>query len=104
MNNKSLFPDNVISIKEVRNSRYAENKRHSCAHKNLLVNKQLAELECADCGSLLNPVQWILSMMHEFIDMEESYQRLSDLRKQINDRTKTKCQHCNRITLIRGLK
>lgn len=104
MTNDALFPDKVISIKQVHNSRYAEKMRQSCTHKNVLVDERLADLECADCGSILNPVKWILSMANEFRRMEESYRRLNDLRKKIDDRAKTKCQHCNRITLIRGLK
>lgn len=104
MNNKSLFPDNVISIKQAHNSPYAKSKRQSCAHKNVLVDERLAELECADCGALLNPIKWLLNMMHEFRRMEESYVRLNTLREQIAERSRTKCQHCNRTTLIRGLK
>lgn len=104
MNNESLFPDNVISIKQAHNSPYAKSKRQSCAHKNVLVDEQLAELECADCGSLLNPIKWLLNMTHEFRRMDESYGKLNTLRQQIAERSRTKCQHCNRITLIRGLK
>lgn len=50
MNNEPLFPDNVISIKQAYNSPRAKSKRQSCAHKNVLVDERLAELECADCG------------------------------------------------------
>lgn len=101
MNNEPLFPDNVISIKQVHNSRLAEKRRHSCVHKNVLVDDQLAELECADCGSLLNPVKWILNMRSEFTRMSDSYQRLNTLRQKIAERSRTKCQHCNRITTLK---
>ena len=104
MNNESLFPDNVISIKQVYNSPYAKSKRQSCTHKNVLVDERLAELECADCGSLINPIQWILNMRSEFARMSGSYQKLNTLRQKIAERSRTKCQHCNRITLIGGLK
>ena len=104
MSNETLFPDNVISIKQAHNSRNAKSKRQSCAHKNILVDERLSELECADCGSLLNPIKWLLNMTHEFRRMDESYAKLNTLREQIDERSRTKCQHCNRITIIRGLK
>lgn len=75
---------------------------HRCRHTNFIVDQKLGYVECGKCGEKLNPM-WVL----EQFCYDESYVRnnLDSLRasvKAMEKRVRTKCQHCGKMTRVRG--
>lgn len=77
-----------------------------CEHKGpYYVDRQLAAVECGDCGAHLNPV-YVLEMLA----CDETYwnqrlkdvqQYLAEIREALHARTRTKCTHCGNMTAIK---
>lgn len=108
--------DKIVSIKSgkpverVYETTLIDNSRrynqHKCPHKGpFIIDKALATVECNDCGALLNPL-YVLELMAYRETYWNMRQRdlskyLSELNKEIEDRTKTRCTHCGNMTAIR---
>lgn len=72
-----------------------------CRHNHgYIVDGKLAEVTCAGCKEKLNPI-WVLEQLmnkeHRFHELHERYQ---DEMKRLGTRSKTKCQHCQKMTRI----
>lgn len=80
--------------------------QQACSHKGpFTVDSKLGTVECGDCGALLNPM-YVL----ERLALKETYwnqrqkdltEYLTEINKEIEDRTRTRCTHCNNMTAIR---
>lgn len=77
-------------------------KAPGCDHlfAQYIVNQAEAEVECARCGTRLNPM-WVLSQIathdRRYADSQKRYQ---DEQRRLAERTRTKCQHCGQMTRI----
>lgn len=71
-----------------------------CYHGPFVVDSDNAEVTCKTCGEKLNP----MVVLHRLACKETQYhlaaQRYQDEMKRLNDRARTKCQHCGKITRI----
>jgi ribosomal protein S27E len=99
-NENGKIHERSISIKK------KEAKFGSCKHDSVLVDKDLWNIECADCGEILDPIQYLVNLAGEetlskfrLDTMQEEYMRIEDVLKK---RTHTKCEHCGKSTKITG--
>lgn len=90
-------PANVISLQEAR-SRFSPGR---CRHMSLIVDEELATVECVTCGEKLNPV----AVLSRFATKESELQRRIDSLKKLNTaldaKIRCKCQHCGQMTRVR---
>lgn len=65
-----------------------------------LVDNSKDEVECKTCGAKLNPI-WVLRQLasHE-TRWHETSKRYADEMKRLSDRSRTKCEHCHKLTRI----
>ncbi len=83
-----------------------EHRRKKCYHQSVfLIDKRSEHIECKECGEQLNPM-WVLEELQRRRSRWES--RVAKLReeipraeKELTSRTRTKCQHCKKMTPIR---
>lgn len=65
-----------------------------------LIGEAEAEVTCGRCGEKLNPM-WVLGQLanreHQWHRLHNQYQ---DEIKRLNERSRTKCQHCGKMTTI----
>jgi len=80
-------------------------KHVECDHlmATYIINEREADVECGRCGTRLNPM-WVLKELatsdRRYAQMKESAKQASERRA---DRVRCKCQHCGKMTRIRGL-
>lgn len=71
-----------------------------CFHGPFIVDSDNAEVTCAKCKEKLNP----MVVLHRLAIKESQYraaaERYQEEMKRINERARTKCQHCGKITRI----
>jgi ribosomal protein S27E len=71
-----------------------------CFHKQFLIDAEKAEVECADCHALLNPL-WVLAQLaHRDHRFHEAHRRYAEEMKRLEERSRTRCQGCGRMTRI----
>jgi ribosomal protein S27E len=71
-----------------------------CRHLHTEIDPKRSEVKCLDCKVLLNPI-WLLEQLSR--EDERLFRRWAELRATIqsmNERTKTKCKHCGKMTPI----
>ena len=73
----------------------------SCLHRHgFTVDETLAEVKCKSCGEKLNPI-WVLHQIaHAESRFHELHARYHDELKRLNERMRTKCEHCGNMTRI----
>lgn len=97
---ESIKPDErkVISLQAAR-ERY-EAKR--CRHLNMLVDRDKAMVECADCKAQMNPIE----VLYRFATEESMLQRHRAARREevarLEARRRCRCQHCGKLTKWRA--
>lgn len=77
-------------------------KGGGCSHLfcGYVVDEALAEVECGRCGAKLNPM-WVLTRLaNEDRRMAELRERYQDEQRRLSERSRTKCQHCGKMTRI----
>jgi hypothetical protein len=72
-----------------------------CWHRHgYIVDERLAQVTCAACKAPLNPI-WVLNQLalseSRFHELHARYQ---DELARLNDRSRTKCEHCGAMTRI----
>ena len=76
-------------------------KRDKCYHEQFVVDQAKAEVECGTCGERLNPM-WVLQQLtardSRFHDAHRIY---NETMKRLDERVRTKCDHCGKMTRIR---
>lgn len=65
-----------------------------------IVDEGLAEVECGDCGAKLNPMWVLCRLATEDRRYHEAAKRYHEEMKRLRERTRTKCEHCGRMTCI----
>lgn len=72
----------------------------ACRHLHTEIDPQKAEVTCLDCKALLNPI-WLLEQLSR--EDDRLFRRWAELKATIqamDERTKTKCKHCGKMTPI----
>jgi len=72
-----------------------------CYHtRGYAVDERLAEVKCKTCGEKLNPI-WVLNQIaHAESRFHELHARYQDELQRLNERMRTKCEHCGDMTRI----
>lgn len=79
---------------------YEVGKHTKCSHAHFIVDDAKAEVECGACGERLNPV-WVLAQLCSADSrFHQARARYVDETKRLNERTRTKCDHCGQMTSI----
>jgi ribosomal protein S27E len=91
----------VISLEVVRADRRLRAIRKQCQHARVLIDTQLNNLECRDCGARLNPVEHLASLVEEWVHVKRLYEAYQKEKEYVESRKKVKCQHCGHFTYIR---
>jgi hypothetical protein len=65
-----------------------------------LVDEALAEVECGKCGAKLNPMWVLVRLANEDRRLNESQRRYQEEMARLNERERTKCEHCGQMTRI----
>jgi len=75
-------------------------KRVGCRHLHVIVNEERANCRCKDCGEILSP----MAVLCRFAKEESRYVyegvALYNKRKKLTEKSRTKCQHCGRMTHV----
>jgi hypothetical protein len=97
---KVTLPGNVISIEVARASRRVRRLEGKCAHTNMTIHA-VDGLVCADCDKQLNPIGWIIERMEDLNAIGYREKELNAVAKKLDERTRTKCVHCQKMTPVR---
>ena len=93
--------EKTISIKAKTNGR---RKPKDCKHRHVMVDEELWGVECRDCGEKLDPIAYLVRLANDEADMEWRVDELRQERNRIMDilalKTKTRCEHCRKMTTI----
>ena len=73
---------------------------YKCSHKRYVIDPQLAQVECADCKEKLDPMFALIALSQQETRFHELHERYQDELKRLNERLRTKCEHCNKVTRI----
>lgn len=84
--------DNERVLTEVHN--------YACMHKRFTVDERLQEVVCRDCKVKLNPMYALLSLSRQENRYHELHARYQDELARLAARSKTKCEHCDKMTRI----
>lgn len=101
-------PENVLQLKVPFKKPAPEDvvlivERTKCMHfGRFLVDATKAEVTCRDCGEKLNPMFVLGRLASEETRWHESFKRYQGQMKRLNERSRTKCQHCGQMTRISG--
>jgi ribosomal protein S27E len=72
----------------------------TCLHDHFIVDDAKAEVECNTCGEKLNPM-WVLKhLCARDSRFHETHRRYHDEMKRFEERSRTKCDHCGKMTGI----
>lgn len=74
----------------------------TCSHTfvQYMVDPSLAEVVCGKCKARLNPM-WVLEQLARADRRHaESQKAAREAQKRLDERSRTKCQHCNKMTRI----
>ncbi|MDI1231359.1 MAG: hypothetical protein PSU93_09440 [Methylobacter sp.] len=88
---------NVISLTDAR----VKYRNNYCRHRPLIVSEELNTVECEDCGALLNPVAMLIRLAHEESMWKRNFDQMKELREELKNRQRCKCDHCGNMTNIR---
>lgn len=72
----------------------------TCSHLRCVVDPKLADVTCNDCGERINPIWLLTRMANDDRRYAESRSRHQQEAKRLAERSRTKCEHCNRMTRI----
>lgn len=79
---------------------------HTCSHHSgpFLIDDTLAEVTCGRCKQKLNPMFVLKQLMYSESRWHASFARYQGEMKRLSERSKTKCEHCKKMTRISGAK
>jgi hypothetical protein len=103
---KVTLDDNVTLLPVKNRKNVSEEKvflvppPHKCFHRRYIVDQYAAEVTCGDCGEKLNPYFVLQQLSNKEHHYHELHARYHDELKRINERSRTKCEHCKQMTRI----
>lgn len=71
-----------------------------CRHERFTIDEKLAQVECRDCKASLNPFYALAQLARQETRYHELHERYQDEMKRLGERSKTKCEHCQKMTRI----
>jgi hypothetical protein len=93
---KVIEGDNLILLD------FKKRSYDDCKHGNFIVDNELAKVTCTKCDKEVNPI-WLL---HQMAINESRYERNRqasiEAAEALDKRVRTKCEHCKKMTRIRG--
>jgi hypothetical protein len=98
-----LAPVFTLPVKPRDNSTervLTEIRSYACMHKRFIIDDQLQQVECRDCKEKLSPMFALTQLCRQENRYHELHARYQDEMKRLGERSKTKCQHCDRMTAI----
>lgn len=88
--------ENVLSFPRINSQK--------CQHIAVDIDSKALELTCKQCGAKVNPVLWIKDSIHYFSRIQnqisEQRERLKEDEAELQKRSRTRCQHCRKMTAI----
>ena len=75
-------------------------KHGGCLHPRFVVDDKLLEVECGVCKEKLSPMWVLVHLATKDMQMKESRKRYVEEMKRLEERSKTKCEHCEKMTRI----
>jgi hypothetical protein len=72
-----------------------------CPHKRFTIDEKLALVECSDCKERLDPIYALKTLAQQEGRYHELHTRYADQMKRLGERSRTKCEHCQKMTRIR---
>jgi len=66
----------------------------------VISNEGETEVECGACGTRLDPMFVLRRLAHEETKWHETRQRYDDEMKRLAERSRTKCEYCDKMTRI----
>lgn len=67
---------------------------------NYLIREGEMEVECGLCGTRLDPMFVLRRLANEETQWERTRQNYKEEMKRLNERSRTKCDHCGKMTRI----
>ena len=84
-----------------------EFQQRECPHINVIVDDAEWMILCSDCEKQLDPIWWISQMAKKEGNADFKLNRLimqyEALQKKLESMLKTKCDHCGKMTTIKGV-
>jgi DNA-directed RNA polymerase subunit RPC12/RpoP len=71
-----------------------------CWHKRFIIDETLDTVECRDCGEKLNPMYALKTLARQESQYHQYHARYQDELRRLSERSKTKCEHCRKMTRI----
>jgi ribosomal protein S27E len=99
--NVSQFPVKPKPRLEDDQERFLVVKSTGCQHRGTFMFDEKEEtVLCKDCGEKLNPMYVIKMLAREETRWHEARSRYREEMKRLGERSRTTCEHCNRMTKI----
>lgn len=73
----------------------------TCYHSSVLIDRNMAYVECEDCGEHLNPMNVLNRLATEENRFEQRRKDMEAERLAWDAKSKTKCRHCGKMTELR---
>jgi len=96
-NDNGKTSERVISIKVRKHYNQFDG---SCEHNNVVIDEGLWRIECEDCKELLDPIQYLVNIAKEENLADYRLHQLQIACAELEKKTRTKCQHCGKMTHI----
>lgn len=114
---RSEYPSSESAVIDVEKNivEFTGVHRSKCKHIKVVINTSEKDLECADCGTKLNAIVWLMNQTKFFQSQfqklknfehsvkfrcEEIQKKIDEDKKELKKRSRTRCQHCKRMTAI----
>lgn len=72
----------------------------TCRHTRFVVDQQLEQVTCRDCGERLDPMFALVQLANKETEYHALHARYHDELQCLSARRRTKCQHCGEMTRI----
>lgn len=74
--------------------------KRTCYHEKFVIDPTLATVECGACHEKLDPM-WVLGhLCNRDGTFARAHDRYADEMKRLDERSRTKCRHCGKLTEI----
>ena len=94
----------VIDLEVVRSEYGQRAKKLACRHSRVTVDERKNLLTCRDCEAEVNPMWWMSRyIIDEWSRFESRRKAAGEAVAMAEKRSRTKCEHCARMTRIRGV-
>jgi len=75
-------------------------KDAKCEHKQIVVDEALWQIECAECGKILDPIYYLAQIARKEIRVQWNIDELRKEEQKISQKLRCKCDHCGKMTRI----